>query len=112
MWRRSAVGFSDSSGAPTAGPDGLVAEWLRRGLQILVRGFDSLRGLQRNQIFSELSENSKKPGLRGDDKSVPGEMSGGERWRVSEMARTVPAAAVLSRPAPKINASYISRILR
>jgi hypothetical protein len=25
--------------------DGLVAEWLRRGLQILVRGFDSLRGL-------------------------------------------------------------------
>jgi hypothetical protein len=24
---------------------GLVAEWLRRGLQILVRGFDSLRGL-------------------------------------------------------------------
>ena len=25
---------------------GLVAEWLRRGLQILVRGFDSLRGLQ------------------------------------------------------------------
>ena len=27
-------------------PDGLVAEWLRRGLQILVRGFDSLRGLQ------------------------------------------------------------------
>src|SRR3954468_14185500 len=27
-------------------PDGLVAEWLRRGLQILVRGFDSLRGLR------------------------------------------------------------------
>src|SRR4051794_22416415 len=26
-------------------PDGLVAEGLRRGLQILVRGFDSLRGL-------------------------------------------------------------------
>ncbi len=26
---------------------GLVAEWLRRGLQILVRGFDSLRGLQK-----------------------------------------------------------------
>ena len=25
--------------------NGLVAEWLRRGLQILVRGFDSLRGL-------------------------------------------------------------------
>ena len=25
---------------------GLVAEWLRRGLQILVRGFESLRGLQ------------------------------------------------------------------
>ena len=29
-----------------APPDGLVAEWLRRGLQILVPGFESGRGLQ------------------------------------------------------------------
>ena len=28
-----------------------MAEWLRRGLQILVRGFDSLRGLQADQPF-------------------------------------------------------------
>ena len=32
---------------PLARPWGLVAEWLRRGLQILVRGFNSLRGLQK-----------------------------------------------------------------
>ena len=31
-------------------PRGHVAEWLRRGLQILVRGFDSLRGLQISSI--------------------------------------------------------------
>ncbi len=38
---------SGSLEALSALPDGLVAEWLRRGLQILVRGFDSLRGLQK-----------------------------------------------------------------
>ena len=30
---------------------GHVAEWLRRGLQILLSQFDSGRGLQKNQLF-------------------------------------------------------------
>ena len=30
---------------------GHVAEWLRRGLQILVSQFDSGRGLQKNELF-------------------------------------------------------------
>ncbi len=38
--------YTPSRVRDAARPDGLVAEWLRRGLQILVRGFDSLRGLQ------------------------------------------------------------------
>lgn len=38
-----------------APPEGLVAEWLRRGLQILVRGFDSLRGLHKNVRRSPLT---------------------------------------------------------
>ena len=45
-------------------PDGLVAEWLRRGLQILVRGFDSLRGLHKKRPsksvdVQKLPENSQ-----------------------------------------------------
>ena len=31
--------------------NGHVAEWLRRGLQILLSQFDSGRGLQKNQLF-------------------------------------------------------------
>jgi hypothetical protein len=38
---------------------GLVAEWLRRGLQILVRGFDSLRGLQLPPALSTETDSSK-----------------------------------------------------
>ncbi|CAH1679306.1 hypothetical protein BOSEA31B_14827 [Hyphomicrobiales bacterium] len=34
-------------------PEGLVAEWLRRGLQILAPRFDSGRGLQKFSIFPE-----------------------------------------------------------
>ena len=42
---RKLVAIGPSRVRDAARPDGLVAEWLRRGLQILVRGFDSLRGL-------------------------------------------------------------------
>jgi hypothetical protein len=38
---------------------GLVAEWLRRGLQILAPRFDSGRGLQTNQWLTE-----SRPGVR------------------------------------------------
>ncbi len=54
---------------PPARPWGLVAEWLRRGLQILVRGFDSLRGLQKIkelQAFCDIEKIavSKSSGFR------------------------------------------------
>ena len=38
---------------------GLVAEWLRRGLQILAPRFDSGRGLQENQRLAESKLGSK-----------------------------------------------------
>ena len=34
-------------------PEGLVAEWLRRGLQILAPRFDSGRGLQKIFLFPD-----------------------------------------------------------
>ena len=42
----------DRAGDGYAVSEGLVAEWLRRGLQILAPRFDSGRGLQRNQGLS------------------------------------------------------------
>ncbi len=43
-----------------------MAEWLRRGLQILARGFDSLRGLHCHaQSFCDQSADA------GDDLTIP-----------------------------------------
>jgi hypothetical protein len=48
--------------------DGLVAEWLRRGLQILVSRFDSGRGLQ--NLSCPIFVNRRSSGAKGALPSV------------------------------------------
>src|SRR5436190_10515783 len=45
-------GLCPKFSSPIQPPEGLVAEWLRRGLQILAPQFDSGRGLQISYSFS------------------------------------------------------------
>ena len=61
---RKLVAIGPSRVRDAARPDGLVAEWLRRGLQILVRGFDSLRGLHLSSWDGLSGNPAALPGLR------------------------------------------------
>src|SRR5689334_12991372 len=68
VWARSGkhLSFTVSCYSSTSARQwGLVAEWLRRGLQILVRGFDSLRGLQLSSALRVQAYSSKPRQLQG-----------------------------------------------